>query len=85
MNKETAAKFLDMSVRSLQRLTSEGLFRPALAGAKGAAIYDQTELEQWRDMSEAERKQARDHARQKGESQGLSPMTRRTPAASSPG
>ncbi len=48
MNKAAAAKFLSMSVRSLQRLTSEGLFKPALTGTKGATVYDATELKQWR-------------------------------------
>ncbi len=74
MNKEAAAKFLGMSVRSLQRLTSEGLFKPTLAGAKGAAVYDAAELQQWRDMSEDERREARDVARQQ-HSGSLSPMT----------
>ncbi len=74
MNKEAAAKFLGMSVRSLQRLTSEGLFKPALTGAKGAAVYDAAELKQWSDMSEDERRQARDAARQQ-HSGSLSPMT----------
>ncbi|MDQ3256972.1 MAG: helix-turn-helix domain-containing protein [Acidobacteriota bacterium] len=74
MNKDDAATFLGMSVRSLQRLTSEGLFKPALTGAKGAAVYDATELKQWRDMSEDERHRARDDARQQ-HSGSLSPMT----------
>jgi excisionase family DNA binding protein len=74
MNKEAAAKFLGMSVRSLQRLTSEGLFKPALTGTKGAAVYDAAELRQWRDMSEDERRRARDDARQQ-HSGALSPMT----------
>ncbi len=74
MNKEAAAKFLGMSVRSLQRLTSEGLFKPALTGTKGAAVYDAAELQQWRDMSEDERRRARDDARQH-HSGALSPMT----------
>jgi excisionase family DNA binding protein len=74
MNKEAAAKFLGMSVRSLQRLTSEGLFKPTLAGAKGAAVYDAAELQQWRDMSEDERREARDVARKPAPGT-LSPMT----------
>ena len=74
MNKEAAAKFLGMSVRSLQRLTSEGLFKPTLAGAKGAAVYDAAELQQWRDMSEDERREARDVARKPAPG-ALSPMT----------
>jgi excisionase family DNA binding protein len=75
MNKEAAAKFLGMSVRSLQRLTSEGLFKPTFNGAKGAAVYDRAELEQWRDMTEAERTQARTEAREQAKPQALSPMT----------
>ena len=74
MNKEAAAKFLGMSVRSLQRLTSEGLFKPTLAGAKGAAVYEAAELQQWRDMSEDERREARDVARKPAPG-ALSPMT----------
>ncbi len=74
MNKEAAAKFLSMSVRSLQRLTSEGLFKPALTGNKGAAVYDAGELQQWRDMSEDERRRARVEAN-RYHSGALSPMT----------
>jgi excisionase family DNA binding protein len=74
MNKEAAAKYLGMSVRSLQRLTSEGLFKPALTGTKGAAVYDAAELRQWRDMSEDERRRARDDARKPAPG-ALSPMT----------
>jgi excisionase family DNA binding protein len=74
MNKEEAAKYLGMSVRSLQRLTSEGLFKPALTGNKGAAVYDAAELRQWRDMSEDERRRARDDARKPAPGV-LSPMT----------
>ena len=74
MNKEAAAKYLGMSVRSLQRLTSEGLFKPALTGNKGAAVYDAGELQQWRDMSEDERRRARVEAN-RHHSGALSPMT----------
>ena len=74
MNKEEAAKYLGMSVRSLQRLTSEGLFKPALTGNKGAAVYDAAELRQWRDMSEDERRRARVEANRQ-QTGALSPMT----------
>lgn len=71
MNKEEAAKFLKMSVRSLQRLTADGLFKPTMTGKKGAAVYDRAELEQWQSLTEDERKAAREQAR----GQSLSPVT----------
>lgn len=61
--KEEAATFLGISVRSLQRLTAEGLFHPVTTGTKGVAVYDQSELDSWRSLSDEEQKQARAQAK----------------------
>lgn len=62
VTKEEAAQHLGMSVRTLQRLTADGLFHPVNTGSKGVAVYDQTELDWWQGLSEDERKEVRKQA-----------------------
>src|SRR5215207_9022809 len=80
MNKEQAAKFLGVSVRTLQRLTAEGLFTATTSGPKGAAVYSEDELRQWRDATEAERKELREQTRAFSDGRALSRVTDTTPA-----
>jgi excisionase family DNA binding protein len=75
MNKEEAAKFLDVSVRTLQRLTADGIFKTITSGKKGAVVYDRDELRQWRDMPEDERQKVREEAAARKGGTSLSPMT----------
>jgi excisionase family DNA binding protein len=62
MTKEESAAYLDMSVRTLQRLTAAGLFHPVTTGAKGVAVYDRAELDSWKELSDDERKRLRAEA-----------------------
>jgi excisionase family DNA binding protein len=45
------------------RQSPEGLFHPVTTGTKGVAIYDRTELDDWRGLNEQEQKAAREAAR----------------------
>jgi excisionase family DNA binding protein len=75
MNKDDAATFLGISVRTLQRLTSEGVFQTTTQGKKGVATYDEDDLRAWREMSEEDRRKAREEAAERRSSTSLSPMT----------